>query len=41
LGTELTPFDVGGIIGIVGMSLMLIVSAVQHTRTLYREEKIS
>jgi archaetidylinositol phosphate synthase len=41
LGTELTPFDIGGIIGIVGMSLMLIVSAVQHTRTLYREEKIS
>src|ERR1700719_693664 len=41
LGTELTPFDVGGVIGIVGMSLMLIVSAVQHTRTLYREEKIS
>ena len=41
LGTELTPFDVGGIIGIVGISLMLIVSAVQHTRTLYREEKIS
>jgi len=41
LGTELTPFDVGGTIGIVGMSLMLIVSAVQHTRTLYCEEKIS
>jgi len=41
LGTELTPFDVGGTIGIGGMSLMLIVSAVQHTRTLYREEKIS
>ena len=41
LGTELTPFDIGGIIGIVGMSLMLIVSAVQHTRTLYREENIS
>jgi archaetidylinositol phosphate synthase len=41
LGTELTPFDVGGIIGIVGMSLMLIVSAAQRSRTLYREEKIS
>jgi hypothetical protein len=29
------------LIGIAGMALMLIVSAIQHTRTLYREEKIS
>jgi hypothetical protein len=33
--------DVGGAIGIVCMALMLIVSAIQHTGTLYREEKIS
>jgi archaetidylinositol phosphate synthase len=41
LGTQVRVFDVGGVIGIVGMALMLIVSAIQHTRTLYREEKIS
>jgi hypothetical protein len=33
--------DVGGVIGIVGMALMFIVSAIRHTGTLYREEKIS
>jgi archaetidylinositol phosphate synthase len=41
LGTQLRLLDVGGVIAIVGMSLMLTVSAIQHTGTLYRAEKIS
>jgi archaetidylinositol phosphate synthase len=41
LGTHLRLLDVGGLIGIGGMALMLIVSAIRHTRRLYREEKIS
>jgi archaetidylinositol phosphate synthase len=41
LGTQLRLLDVGGAIGIAGMALMLIVSAIQHTARLYREEKIS
>jgi hypothetical protein len=41
LGTQLRFLDVGGVIGIAGMTLMLIVSAIQHTGTLYRVEKIS
>jgi phosphatidylglycerophosphate synthase len=41
LDAPLRLLDVGGVIGIGGMALMLIVSAIQHTGTLYREEKIS
>jgi len=41
LGTQWRLLDVGGVIGIGGMTLMLIVSAIKHTGTLYREEKIS
>jgi hypothetical protein len=41
LGTRLRLLDVGGVIGIAGMALMLIASAIQHTGALYREEKIS
>jgi phosphatidylglycerophosphate synthase len=41
LGAQFRLLDVGGVIGIAGMALMLIASAIQHTRTLYREEKIS
>lgn len=33
-------FDVGGAVGLVGMSLMLIVFTVQNTWRLYREEKL-
>ena len=33
--------DVGGVIGIAGMSLMLVTSAMKHTAKLYREEKLS
>jgi archaetidylinositol phosphate synthase len=39
--TQLLLLDVGGVVGIAGMALMLIVSAIEHSRTLYREEKIS
>ena len=34
-------FDVGGTIGLVGMSLMLVVFTTQNTIRLYREERIS
>ena len=34
-------FDVGGCIAIAGMSLMLIVSTIRHTRCLYTEERLS
>ena len=33
-------FDVGGAIGIAGMGLMLIWSAVRHTRELYNTERL-
>jgi archaetidylinositol phosphate synthase len=39
-GAQMRLLDIGGVIGIAGMSLILIVSAIQHTRTLYREEPI-
>jgi len=38
---QLRMLDAGGVIAIAGMALMLIVSGMKHTRTLYREEKIS
>src|SRR5580692_8444448 len=41
LDTQVRLLDVGGALGIAGMVLMLIVSAIRHTGTLYREEKIS
>jgi hypothetical protein len=33
-------FDVGGLIGLIGMGLMLIVWTIQNTRKLYQEERI-
>jgi hypothetical protein len=33
-------FDVGGLVGIAGMTLMLIAATVRNTIRLYREEKI-
>jgi archaetidylinositol phosphate synthase len=41
MGTQLLLLDVGGAIGIAGMALMLVISSIQHTATLYREEKLS
>jgi archaetidylinositol phosphate synthase len=34
-------FDVGGIVGLIGMSLMVILFSVRNTYRLYREERIS
>jgi phosphatidylglycerophosphate synthase len=39
-GEQYLLFDVGGVVGIAGMSLMLIVSAVRHTRSLYLAERL-
>jgi phosphatidylglycerophosphate synthase len=39
-GRQILLFDVGGAIGIAGMALMLIWSAVRHTRMLYRAERL-
>jgi phosphatidylglycerophosphate synthase len=39
-GREYRIFDIGGAIGIIGMSLMLIWSAVRHTRELYDAERL-
>jgi phosphatidylglycerophosphate synthase len=39
-GREFLLFDVGGVIGMVGMSAMLIVSTIRNTRTLYRREPL-
>ncbi|MFB3777510.1 MAG: CDP-alcohol phosphatidyltransferase family protein [Bryobacteraceae bacterium] len=33
-------FDVGGLVGIVGMSLMLATSIIRHTAALYRAERV-
>ena len=39
-GFHLRLFDIGGTIAMIGMTLMLLISAIQHTRQLYREERI-
>jgi archaetidylinositol phosphate synthase len=39
-GLQFRLFDIGGSIAILGMNLMLIVSAVAHTTQLYREEPV-
>ncbi len=39
-GMRFQLFDLGGAIAIVGMGAMLIVSAVRHTRRLYKEETV-
>ena len=39
-GHRFLLFDVGGAIGILGMSLMLVWSALRHTIQLYREERL-
>ncbi len=33
-------FDVGGLCGIIGLALMLITSAIKHTRYLYNDERL-
>jgi archaetidylinositol phosphate synthase len=39
-GAEIRLFDIGGVIAIAGMTGMLMVCAIRHTATLYREESI-
>jgi len=39
-GYSFPLFDVGGIVGIVGMTLMLIVAVIRHTIYLYRAERL-
>ena len=40
LGSNYRIFDVGGIIGIVGMCAMLLISTIWNTAKLYREERL-
>ncbi len=37
-GTGLTPFDIGGIIGAIGLIGVFGYSAIRNTRRLYRQE---
>lgn len=37
-GTGLTPFDIGGIIGAIGLAVTFVYSAIKNTSTLYRME---
>jgi phosphatidylglycerophosphate synthase len=39
-GREILLFDLGGAIAICGMTLMLVVSAIRHTRQLHGEERL-
>jgi phosphatidylglycerophosphate synthase len=39
-GREYLIFDIGGVIGIAGMGLMLVWSALRHTRELYNAERL-
>jgi phosphatidylglycerophosphate synthase len=39
-GREVLLFDLGGVMAIIGMSVMLVVSAIRHTVQLYREEPL-
>ena len=40
-GVRYPLFDTGGLVGIIGMSLMFIVAVVRHTIALYRAERVS
>lgn len=40
MGKPVLLFDLGGAIGIAGMAIMLVVSAVRHTVQLYKEERL-
>jgi hypothetical protein len=41
LGSQYRLFDVGGAIGLAGMSLMAIVFTLKNAARLYREERIA
>ncbi|HYG97864.1 MAG TPA: CDP-alcohol phosphatidyltransferase family protein [Terriglobales bacterium] len=40
LGNRYLLFDVGGVVGTLGMLLIMLISFVRNTRTLYREERL-
>jgi archaetidylinositol phosphate synthase len=40
LGGRFLLLDVGGVVGIAGMTIMLLVSAARHVAQLYREERL-
>ena len=40
LGRKFLLFDIGGAVGIAGMAMMLVWSAVRHTRQLYEAERL-
>lgn len=40
LGARYRLFDIGGLVGILGMTLMLITAVVKHTLILYRSERV-
>jgi archaetidylinositol phosphate synthase len=39
-GRRFLLFDVGGVVGVVGMAVMALVTATRHTAVLYREESV-
>jgi len=39
-GSRFRLFDVGGVVGIIGMALMLVIAVAKHTAILYRSERI-
>jgi hypothetical protein len=39
-GQRALLFDIGGVVGIVGMTAMLVTTVARHTARLYREERI-
>lgn len=39
-GHKFLLYDVGGVVGIIGMSVMLVVSTVKNTKTLYDRERV-
>jgi len=41
LGGHYRLFDMGGVIGLAGMTMMLVFFTAQNTIRLYREERIS
>jgi len=40
-GHQFRLFDVGGVIGLAGMTVMVVFFTLQNTARLYREERIS
>jgi len=39
-GQKYLLYDVGGVVGIIGMGAMLIVSSIKNTKTLYEKERV-